>query len=100
MQKVERRIGYGNQQIGTVVDNFWLDRTAAFKLRLSRSPLLEKLANTQLAFKRSMLQHAVQDMLLIEQRNPIIELYAKSGWGMDIRTQSGLVDRLGRNSNR
>jgi beta-lactamase class D OXA-211 len=45
------------------------------------------LANTQLAFKPDV-QHAVQDMLLIEQK-PNYKLYAKSGWGMDLEPQVG-----------
>lgn len=86
MQKEVQRIGYGNQQIGTVVDNFWL--VGPLQITPVQEVLfVEKLANTQLAFKPDV-QHTVQDMLLIEQK-PNYKLYAKSGWGMDLEPQVG-----------
>jgi beta-lactamase class D OXA-211 len=85
-EKEVQRIGYGNQQIGTVVDNFWL--VGPLQITPVQEVLfVEKLANTQLAFKPDV-QHAVQDMLLIEQK-PNYKLYAKSGWGMDLEPQVG-----------
>ena len=86
MQKEVQRIGYGNQQIGTVVDNFWL--VGPLQITPVQEVLfVEKLANKKLAFKPEV-QQAVQDMLLIEQK-PNYKLYAKSGWGMDIEPQVG-----------
>lgn len=86
MQKEVQRIGYGNQQIGTFVDNFWL--VGPLQITPVQEVLfVEKLANTQLAFKPDV-QHTVQDMLLIEQK-PNYKLYAKSGWGMDLEPQVG-----------
>ena len=86
MQKEVQRIGYGNQQIGTVVDNFWL--VGPLQITPVQEVLfVEKLANIQLAFKPDV-QHTVQDMLLIEQK-PNYKLYAKSGWGMDLEPQVG-----------
>ena len=86
MQKEVQRIGYGNQQIGTVVDNFWL--VGPLQITPVQEVLfVEKLANIQLAFKPDV-QHTVQDMLLIEQKANY-ELYAKSGWGMDLEPQVG-----------
>lgn len=86
MQKEVQRIRYGNQQIGTVVDNFWL--VGPLQITPVQEVLfVEKLANTQLAFKPDV-QHAVQDLLLIEQK-PNYKLYAKSGWGMDLEPQVG-----------
>ena len=97
IQKEVQRIGYGNQQSGTVVNNFWL--VGPLQITPVQEVLfVEKLANTQLAFKPDV-QHAVQDMLLIEQK-PNYKLYVKSGWGHGPRTASRLLDRLGRNSNR
>ncbi|WP_291374505.1 OXA-211 family carbapenem-hydrolyzing class D beta-lactamase [Acinetobacter sp. UBA6720] len=86
MQKEVQRIGYGNQQIGTVVDNFWL--VGPLQITPVQEVLfVEKLANKKLAFKPEV-QQAVQDMLLIEQK-PNYKLYTKSGWGMDIEPQVG-----------
>jgi beta-lactamase class D len=86
MQKEVQRIEYGNQQIGTVVDNFWL--VGPLQITPVQEVLfVEKLANKKLAFKPEV-QQAVQDMLLIEQK-PNYKLYAKSGWGMDIEPQVG-----------
>ena len=76
MQKEVQCIGYGNQQIGTVVDNFWLVGPLQIT-PLQKVLFVEKLANTQLAFKPDV-QHTVQDILLIEQK-PNYKLYAKSG---------------------
>ena len=52
IQKEVQRIGYGNQQIGIVVDNFWLVGPLQIT-PLQKVLFVEKLANTQLAFSVS-----------------------------------------------
>ena len=86
MQKEVRRIQYGNQNIGHVVDHFWL--VGPLQITPVQEVLfVEQLANKQLAFKPEV-QQAVQEMLLIEQQ-PNYKLFAKSGWGMDLEPQVG-----------
>ena len=86
MQDEVTRIGFGNQTIGTQVDDFWL------KGPLKISPEQEAkfvydLATQKLAFDLTV-QQQVKNMLLIEERAGT-KLYAKSGWGMDVSPQVG-----------
>lgn len=86
MQQEITRLGFGNQEIGTQVDEFWL------KGPLKVSPQQEaqfiyKLAKQQLAFDPEV-QQQVKNMLLVEERGGT-KLYAKSGWGMAVNPQVG-----------
>lgn len=86
MQKEVQRLKYGNQNIGKVVDNFWL--IGPLKITpVQEVVFVERLANSQLDFKKD-IQQSVQDMLLIDQQ-PTYKLYAKSGWAMDLEPQIG-----------
>ena len=86
MQKEVQRLKYGNQNIGKVVDNFWL--IGPLKITpVQEVVFVEKLANSQLNFQKD-IQQSVKDMLLIDQQ-PTYKLYAKSGWGMDLEPQVG-----------
>lgn len=81
-----KRVGYGNQSIGTQVDNFWLvgplEITPVEEVKFAYA-----LAKKQLAFDSST-QQQVKDMLLIEDIQGT-KIYAKSGWGMDVNPQVG-----------
>lgn len=81
-----KRVGYGNQNIGTQVDNFWLvgplEITPVEEVKFAYA-----LAKQQLPFDPST-QQQVRDMLLIENVQGI-RIYAKSGWGMDVNPQVG-----------
>ncbi|ENX09209.1 hypothetical protein F898_01010 [Acinetobacter courvalinii] len=81
-----KRVGYGNQSIGTQVDNFWLvgplEITPVEEVKFAYA-----LAKKQLAFDSST-QQQVKDMLLIEDIQGT-KIYAKSGWGMDVKPQVG-----------
>ena len=81
-----KRVGYGNQNIGTQVDNFWLvgplEITPVEEVKFAYA-----LAKQQLPFDPST-QQQVKDMLLIENVQGT-SIYAKSGWGMDVNPQVG-----------
>lgn len=81
-----KRVGYGNQNIGAQVDNFWLvgplEITPVEKVKFAYA-----LAKQQLPFDPST-QQQVRDMLLIENVQGT-RIYAKSGWGMDVNPQVG-----------
>ena len=86
MQSELKRIAYGNMQIGTQVDEFWL------KGPLTITPEQEVkfvygLAKGTLPFKAEV-QQQVKQMLYVERRGQN-KLYAKSGWGMNVEPQVG-----------
>ncbi|MFF0861352.1 class D beta-lactamase [Nonomuraea sp. NPDC003560] len=71
------RLGYGNQQTGTVVDRFWLDGPLKISA-VEQTRFMERLATQRLPASRAN-QRAVQDLILMEKKNGYT-LYAKSGW--------------------
>lgn len=71
------RLGYGNQDIGTKVDRFWLDGPLEISA-LEQVLFLAKLADQTLPFSKKILQSA-QNILLLEEKNGI-KLYGKTGW--------------------
>lgn len=86
MQSELQRIRYGNMQMGTQVDQFWL------KGPLTITPIQEvkfiyNLAKEQLPFS-PVVQQQVKEMLYVERRGEN-HLYAKSGWAMDVEPQVG-----------
>lgn len=86
MQKEVKRLHFGNAQIGTQVDNFWL--VGPLKITPEQEARFAyQLAKKQLAFD-PIVQQQVKQMLYIESRGET-KLYAKSGWGMDIEPQVG-----------
>lgn len=86
MQKELERIGYGNMQIGSQVDQFWLKGPLTITPN-EQVKFLYKLGKGQLDFK-SEVQQQVKEMLYVERRGEN-RLYAKSGWGMDVDPQVG-----------
>lgn len=86
MQKEIKRIGYGDQNIGDKVDQFWL--IGPLKITPQhQTQFVYQLAKQQLAFDAS-IQQQVKEMLFVEARGDN-KLYAKSGWGMDVTPQVG-----------
>ncbi|MEV3987049.1 class D beta-lactamase [Nonomuraea sp. NPDC049758] len=71
------RLGYGNQQTGTVVDRFWLDGPLKISA-VEQTRFMERLAALRLPASRAN-QRTVQDLILMEKKNGYT-LYAKSGW--------------------
>lgn len=86
MQSELQRIGYGNAEIGSKVDDFWLKGPLKITPK-QEVEFMYKLAKGQLAFKPEV-QQQVKDMLYVERRGEN-KLYAKSGWGMDVEPQVG-----------
>ena len=86
MQQEVKRVGFGNQQIGLQVDDFWL--MGPLKITPEQEvKFAYQLATEQLPFAAAV-QKQVKEMLFIERRGDT-KLYAKSGWGMDVQPQVG-----------
>ncbi len=86
MQKEVQRVAYGNQDIGTRIDNFWL--LGPLKITPEQeAKFAYQLATEQLPFDQNV-QKQVKDMLYIERRGDT-QLYAKSGWATDVDPQVG-----------
>ena len=86
MQQEVKRVGFGNQQIGQQVDDFWL--MGPLKITPEQEvKFAYQLATEQLPFAAAV-QKQVKEMLFIERRGDT-KLYAKSGWGMDVQPQVG-----------
>ncbi|MDS7968472.1 OXA-51 family carbapenem-hydrolyzing class D beta-lactamase [Acinetobacter sp. V117_2] len=81
-----KRVDYGNTNIGTQVDNFWL--VGPLKITPQQeAQFAYRLANKTLPFSQNV-QEQVQSMLFIEEKNGN-KIYAKSGWGWDVDPQVG-----------
>ncbi|ENG3495622.1 OXA-24 family carbapenem-hydrolyzing class D beta-lactamase [Acinetobacter baumannii] len=86
MQKEVKRVNFGNTNIGTQVDNFWL--VGPLKITpVQEVNFADDLAHNRLPFKLET-QEEVKKMLLIKEVNGS-KIYAKSGWGMDVTRQVG-----------
>ncbi|MFV5376382.1 class D beta-lactamase [Acinetobacter calcoaceticus] len=86
MQKEVKRVNFGNANIGTKVDNFWL--VGPLKITpIQEVKFADDLAHNKLPFKIET-QETVKNMLLIKEINGS-KIYAKSGWGMDVTPQVG-----------
>lgn len=86
MQKEVKRVNFGNTNIGTQIDNFWL--VGPLKITpLQEVNFADDLAHNRLPFKLAT-QEEVKKMLLIKEVNGS-KIYAKSGWGMDVTPQVG-----------
>ncbi|MDY7371359.1 OXA-213 family carbapenem-hydrolyzing class D beta-lactamase [Acinetobacter oleivorans] len=86
MSKEVKRIGFGNADIGSKVDNFWL--VGPLKITPEQETRFAyELANKTLPFSKNV-QEQVQSMVFIEEKNGR-KIYAKSGWGWDVEPQVG-----------
>ncbi|EMD5574866.1 OXA-24 family carbapenem-hydrolyzing class D beta-lactamase [Acinetobacter baumannii] len=86
MQKEVKRVNFGNTNIGTQVDNFWL--VGPLKITpVQEVNFADDLAHNRLPFKLET-QEEVKKMLLIKEVNGS-KIYAKSGWGMGVTSQVG-----------
>lgn len=86
MQEEVKRVHFGNTQIGSQVDNFWLVGPLEITPE-QEAQFAYQLAMKQLAFDPAV-QQKVKEMLYIERRGDT-KLYAKAGWGMDVEPQVG-----------
>lgn len=86
MSKEVKRISFGNADIGSTVDDFWL--VGPLKITPQQeTQFAYELANKTLPFSKNV-QEQVQYMLFIEEKNGR-KIYAKSGWGWDVDPQVG-----------
>ncbi|WP_043633094.1 class D beta-lactamase [Nonomuraea candida] len=91
------RLGYGNRQVGTVVDRFWLDGPLKISA-VEQAGFMRRLAAGRLPASREH-QRTVRDLILQEKKDGYA-LYAKSGWqnapGTGTGWWAGWVERGGR----
>jgi beta-lactamase class D len=77
MREAVNQLDYGNRQIGSVVDTFWLRGPLAISA-VEQTRFLDRLARGVLPFPAEA-QRAVRQITLVE-RGPGWELHAKTGW--------------------
>jgi beta-lactamase class D len=90
MKDSVRALGYGNQEIGTVVDRFWLDGPLKISA-IEQTEFLAKLAQRKLPVAERATA-AVEEITLLE-RNERWSLHAKTGWQPPIGWWVGWVKR-------
>jgi beta-lactamase class D len=85
-----RAIGYGNREIGTVVDRFWLDGPLKISA-IEQTEFLAKLVQRKLPVDERAVA-AVEEITLLEQ-NERWSLHGKTGWQPPIGWWVGWVKR-------
>lgn len=86
MQESVTRLHYGNGDIGTVVDRFWLDGPLQISA-VEQVQFLAQLAQGKLPFPAE-LQASVRDITLLE-KNERWALHGKTGWGTAVKPGIG-----------
>ena len=98
MRAAVQKLGYGNAEIGNVVDRFWLDGPLAISA-VEQSEFLHRLASGNLPAKRDAIA-AVKKITLLEKTDEYA-LHGKTGWywpddgGQQIGWWVGWVERAG-----
>lgn len=88
MQAEITKLGYGNAQIGTKVDEFWLEGPLKISA-IEQTQFLAKLAQKTLPFSNEV-QQEVHEIARLDQGNDWV-LYAKTGWtGKDTKHKKGI----------
>ncbi|MGV9307042.1 class D beta-lactamase [Nonomuraea sp. NPDC003727] len=91
------RLGYGNREVGGVVDTFWLEGPLEISA-VEQTRFLSRFARQQLPASVKN-QRLVADMLKIEEKDGYT-LYGKTGWAFDVTPSVGWwvgwVERGGR----
>ena len=77
MREGVRKLGYGNMEIGNVVDRFWLDGPLAISA-VEQTQFLSRLVKGSLPIDPKAVR-AVREITLLE-RTDAYELHAKTGW--------------------
>jgi beta-lactamase class D len=97
MRAAVKKLGYGNMEIGNVVDRFWLDGPLEISA-IEQTDFLGRLTEGKLPIKDEAVR-AVKEITLLE-KTETYELHAKTGWVMDGKRQIGWwvgwVERDGR----
>jgi beta-lactamase class D len=86
MQDWITRVGYGNEKMGSQVDNFWLEGD----LRISAEEqikFLERLINNELPFTNKN-QEIVRNIIITDSTENYI-MHSKTGWAMRAKNQVG-----------
>jgi beta-lactamase class D len=87
MQAEVTKLNYGNADIGTKVDQFWLEGPLKISA-VEQTQFLAKLAQKKLPFSTKV-QEEVHDIARIDQGNDWV-LYGKTGWtGKGTKTKPG-----------
>jgi beta-lactamase class D len=81
-----KKLGYGNMEIGTVVDRFWLAGPLAIS-PVEQTDFLRRLAEGKLPVKEEAIR-AVKEITLVEKTDSY-ELHAKTGWLVKDKEQVG-----------
>lgn len=98
MREGVRKLGYGNMEIGPVVDRFWLDGPLAISA-VEQTEFLDRLVKGSLPIKPDAVR-AVKEITLVEKTDRY-ELHAKTGWSVgptppEIGWWVGWVEREGK----
>lgn len=81
-----KKLGYGNMEIGNVVDRFWLDGPLAISA-VEQTEFLGRLVEGKLLVNPEAVR-AVKEITLLE-KTETYELHGKTGWHMDEKRQIG-----------
>lgn len=77
MREGVKKLGYGNTEIGSIVDRFWLDGPLAISA-VEQTEFLDRLVKGSLPLRPDALR-AVKEITLLEKTDTY-ELHAKTGW--------------------
>jgi beta-lactamase class D len=81
-----RKLGYGNMEIGSVVDRFWLDGPLAISA-VEQTEFLNRMVTGSLPINAEAVR-AVKEITLLE-KNDTCELHGKTGWLSATKPQIG-----------
>ncbi len=86
MREGVKKLGYGNMEIGTVIDRFWLDGPLKISA-VEQTEFLARLVSGKLPIKSTAIS-AVKEITLQERTNAY-ELHAKTGWSIATKPPIG-----------
>lgn len=86
MREGVRKLGYGNMDIGSVVDRFWLDGPLSISA-IEQAEFLNRLVEGKLPVSAEAVR-AVKEITLLE-KTETYELHGKTGWLLDTKQQIG-----------
>jgi len=81
-----KKLGYGNMEIGQVMDRFWLDGPLAISA-VEQTEFLSRLVDGKLPIRAEAVR-AVKEITLLEKTDAY-ELHGKTGWLFDKKLQLG-----------
>jgi beta-lactamase class D len=90
MQKNISMLKYGNGQVGSIVDNFWLEGPLKISAA-EQTEFLTRLAKNELPYSKS-IQAGVRDLIKLEEGTGW-SLYGKTGWAQEIGWWVGWVEK-------